>query len=154
METVIVKMGEIHVTQGEFLLETFGVGSCIAVILYDPEKSIAGMMHAMLTTDKATQTQMATNPLRYVELAIPELMKEMMSAGASKQRLKASIAGGAQMFTLYRDPSNAIGPKNVEAAKKALTALGIPIEYEDTGGTKGRNVRFELHTGKCVIETK
>ncbi len=152
MDSVIIKMGEVKVAKDASLV-TFGVGSCVVIILYDREAHIGGMAHTMLTTDKATHTQMATNPLRYVEMAIPELIKEMVNAGASKRHLVAYLTGGAQMFTLYRAPSNTIGPSNVDAAQRVLSEAGIPIIDEDIGGKRGRNVHFDCSTGAWAADT-
>lgn len=154
MEHIVIKMGEVRSARGEALLETFGVGSCVAIILFDRDRKIGGMAHAMLTYDKATEMQRAAHPLRYVELAIPALVEEMTAKGAVKKCLSAFVIGGAQMFTLYRNPGNAIGPQNVAKAKEMLASLGIPITQDDTGGTSGRNVRFDMTTGTCAIESK
>lgn len=153
METIIVKMGEVQVAR-DAILATFGVGSCVAIVLFDRESHIGGMAHVMLTSEKATSMQIAAHPFRYVEKAIPELMTHMLKAGAKKYALQAFLAGGAQMFSLYRDPSNAIGPQNIAMAQQVLASSGIPITKEETGGKSGRNVRFDCSTGAIMIDAK
>ena len=60
--------------------------------------------------------------------------------------LKAKIAGGAQMFQFGSSDTIRIGPRNVEAVKKELKRLSIPIIAEDTGGSSGRTIEFNPST--------
>ena len=43
-----VNMGELKLEKGEGVLAAYGVGSCIIVAMYDREKKVAAMLHAML----------------------------------------------------------------------------------------------------------
>ena len=45
-----------------------------------------------------------------------------------------------------------IGEQNVEASKKKLAELGIPILSQDTGANYGRTVIFYPETGDFVIK--
>jgi chemotaxis protein CheD len=45
-----------------------------------------------------------------------------------------------------------VGERNVEAVKKKLKELGIPILAEDTGLNFGRTVIFYPETGDYVIK--
>ena len=45
-----------------------------------------------------------------------------------------------------------VGDRNVEATKKALAALRIPIIAEDTGANYGRTVTFFPETGDYEIK--
>ena len=47
-EKIIVAIGGGVIAQGKAVLTTFGLGSCIALILYDPSTSIGGLAHIML----------------------------------------------------------------------------------------------------------
>ncbi len=154
MEAITVGMGEVRVGRNNDVLQTFGIGSCVAVVLYDPACGIAGMVHAMLSAEGAATVQLAAHPLRFVERAIPSLLETLQREGAQRRRLIAFLAGGARMFATYSDPSNAIGPRNVEAARKTLRDLGIAIRQEDTGGTRGRNLLFAIATGTPTTETR
>jgi chemotaxis protein CheD len=44
-----------------------------------------------------------------------------------------------------------IGDQNVAAARAELAARGIPIVFEDTGGTAGRSVSFDSTTGRLAV---
>jgi chemotaxis protein CheD len=45
---VPVRIGDVKVAAGPSVLFTIGLGSCVAVALYDPERRIGGLAHAML----------------------------------------------------------------------------------------------------------
>jgi len=154
MQTLVVKMGEVQASREDATLETFGVGSCVAIVLYDPQTKIGGMAHVMLTQERASDMQKTAHPLRFVEQAIPFLIKAVERLGAERSRLVAHVVGGAQMFQSYRDPSNAIGPKNTETTLQILREAGIPVRTKETGGTKGRNVHFDLATGTVNVNSK
>ena len=66
----------------------------------------------------------------------------------------AKIAGGAQMFA-FQNKSDLVrvGERNVQASKKKLAELKIPILAEDTGENFGRTVIFYPETGDYVIRT-
>lgn len=125
---------------------TLGLGSCVGVVLYDEKTKICGMVHVMLP-DSTTIAQNA-NTAKFADTGVAELLTKVVAAGASKARLVAKIAGGAQMFKVNgNSPSLRVGERNVEAVKKKLAELGIPIVAEDTGENFGRTVTFYPETG-------
>ena len=64
----------------------------------------------------------------------------------------AKIAGGATMFNFQSQSDMVqIGGRNVEASKKKLKELNIPILAEDTGKNYGRTVTFFPETGEFHI---
>ena len=69
-----------------------------------------------------------------------------------KDLIRAKLAGGANMFPDI-SRSDHIGKRNVDAAKKALTELRIPLIAEDTGGTYGRTIVLDTATGKLKVRS-
>lgn len=68
----------------------------------------------------------------------------MLQKNAKKSRMKAKIAGGAQMFTNQSGKDTIrIGPRNIDAVKEVLTEHNIPLLAEDVGGNKGRTIRIQ-----------
>ena len=154
MEQLDILMGEYKLGQDQTVLKTIGVGSCIVVILYDAAKKNGGMAHAMLSATKANAAQIEKHPHRYIEIVIDDLLKEMEQLGSKKEDIESWIIGGAKMFALYNNPEKSIGTTNINAAKEKMAAVGIPIKNEDTGGTLGRSVSFNIATGLCEVTTK
>ena len=149
---IYVKMGEMHIGHSPDVLETMGVGSCLVIIMYDPVVKIGGLAHAMLPT--SPREEMNTRSLLYVDTTIDELLQHLTATGVDLSSITAKLIGGAHMFPHYGEASSGIGSRNIEKAKESLYERNILLSGEETGGTVGRNVRFNLSTGICDIETK
>ena len=132
-------------------LITYALGSCVGICLYDPEKKIAGMAHIMLPLSKEA-VQGVDNKRRYADTGIMELIQDMNLQGASTKRLVAKIAGGAVMFQSASAQFN-IGERNVEAVRKKLAELRIPIVAADTGCNYGRTVTFFADNGALEVNS-
>lgn len=148
METVTVKMAEMDVITDARSLKTI-LGSCVGVILRDPERRVSGLAHIMLPRRQRDDTAMA----KYADTAVPALLARMLAQGGRHTALQAHLIGGAQMFPLGDSRLASIGDQNVEAARKALADHRIPIVYEDIGGTAGRTVTFDNSTGNVAVKT-
>ena len=77
----------------------------------------------------------------------------MEGAGARRSRLTAKLAGGATMFAISsRSEFGQVGVRNVEACKKCLSELHIPVLSESTGENYGRTVIFFPENGEYHIK--
>jgi chemotaxis protein CheD len=144
MQTAMIGIGEYRV--GSFPMMTIGLGSCIGLTLYDPQKKIGAMVHIMLP-DSGGRTD---RPGKYADTAIPLLLKELDKTGSSSNRsLVAKMAGGACMFEYFGTNLN-IGERNTEKVRIVLKELGIKLSAEDVGGKVGRTVTFLPASGGKV----
>ena len=138
--------------QGASDLLTLGLGSCVAIMLYDKETKIGGMAHVLLPSRSLARD--ATNPAKFPETAVPLLVQRMTQMGADQRRLVAKLAGGASMFAALMTPGTIqMGERNVVASRNALRDAAIPIVAEAVGGGQGRSVRFHLADGSIEIRT-
>ena len=152
-DIVKVGMAELNITMSPKLIRTSGLGSCVGVVLYDEFTNIAGMAHVMLPDSKLGKNG-TINRAKYADTALVELVAKMEKAGSRIRSLKAKIAGGAQMFDFSSTSEMMrIGPRNVEAVKRKLNKLKIPIVAEDIGGKSGRTIEFNPVTKKLIIRT-
>ncbi len=131
---------------------TIGLGSCVGVCLYDGTKKIAGMAHIMLPD--STNSKNNINRYKFADTGIDDLVSAMERAGASKLKIQAKIAGGAQMFT----STNAsdimkIGDRNVSAVKNQLAKHGVRVVSEDTGHNYGRTIEFFAESGSLHVKS-
>lgn len=150
--TVKVGMADLNICKAPDMLTTLGLGSCIGIALYDPVTKIGGLAHIMLPD--STQMKNNQNIAKFADTGIEELVRRMVSIGASKQRLVAKIAGGAKMFEVSTGSSiGNIGERNAEASKKKLKELGIPLRAEDTGLNYGRTVELYTENGEFRIKS-
>jgi chemotaxis protein CheD len=152
MNIIKVGMADMNVAESPEKIRTTGLGSCVGVTLFDESVKIGGMAHVMLPSSTLSKGQI--NEAKYADTAIPSLLSAMEKRGASRRRMVAKMAGGAQMFS-FSSTSDImrIGPRNVEACKEALKKAGISLIVEETGGNWGRTIEMDCATGVLVIRT-
>ena len=127
------------------------VGSCIGLCLWDSKRHIGAMVHIMMPEKENDKEAPAG---KYADTAIPELIKILCNSGAQLKDTVAKLSGGASMFGTASIPkgNTSIGLKNHDAVRKHLEKAGIPIVFEDIGGTAGRNILFDCSTGEVIIK--
>ena len=151
-EIIKVGMADLNVCKSPDGITTLGLGSCVGIAIRDPIAKVGGLAHVMLPD--STQIENNTNRFKFADTGIEDLVKQIVAIGGVKTRFEAKIAGGAQMFA-FQNKSDMVrvGERNVEASKKKLKELGIPIRAEDTGLNYGRTVVFYPETGEFVIRS-
>jgi chemotaxis protein CheD len=130
-------------------LVALGLGSCVAVILWDPGTRVGGMAHVLLPTPPPRGRD--APPGRYAQTAIPQLVIMMVQAGANRSTTIAKLVGGAAMFSNLIAPGLIhTGERNVLATREALHSAGIPLRGEWVGGDFGRSVELDLESGRLT----
>ncbi len=145
----LVGIAELTVTRAPERLCCLGLGSCVAVFIYDPETKIGGVLHALLPRAPDGKPSDA----KYVDTGIRMLHRAIISKGASKRKLWAKLVGGAQMFPNLDVRLRDIGGENVRQAKKTLRELGVRVVAEDVEGDKGRSAYYSLEDGTVTLKT-
>lgn len=150
-KVIKVGMADLNVCKSPDIITTIGLGSCIGLTFYDPVSKIGGLVHYMLPD--STQMRNNSNIAKFADTGIEELLRQVIKAGASRNRLVAKIAGGAKMFEVsgMSNVSN-IGERNALAAKQKLRELKIRLIAEDTGLNYGRTVELHCDTGDFYIK--
>ena len=148
MENIEVKVGKVVVTNRPIMLTSTGIGSCLVIVLFDPQHKIGGLAHAMLPRQKTNKLE---DEAKYVEAAIDEMMAKISAQGGRKENLEAKLIGGANMFPAI---ASNIGHDNISIARKKLKELGIPVVGEALGGSLGRSVEFSCLTGLVTVKIK
>ena len=152
-QTIKVGISDLNATKSPNVLVTYALGSCVGICLYDPIVKVAGLSHIMLPDSKQIASA-ANQTMKFADTAIEILVKKMEMLGVRKIRMRAKIAGGAQMFSGINNSSLAnIGERNVKAVKQELNRLRIPIIAEDTGKNYGRTLFFDAETGIMHIKS-
>lgn len=151
----VVKVGiaDINIVKAPQTIRTSGLGSCVGVVLYDDNIQIAGMVHIMLPDSSLGRSE-TINTAKFADTGVLALINLLKQEGMSVTKLRAKIAGGAQMFQFSssRDTMR-IGPRNVEAVKEYLKKYSIPLVSEDTGGNSGRTIEFDPLTKLLNVRT-
>lgn len=150
---VLVRMADMAVGQDSDILRTIGLGSCVGVVLFSQNSSVAGMAHVMLPS-----TEMPVPPeltAKYATTAIPALIDMLKQRDVPLSSLRAKLIGGAQMFRAMGKRSDAlnIGQRNVEMCREMLQRYRIPIVAEDVGGNYGRTVEHFCDSKRTFVKT-
>ena len=150
---IAVGMGEIRVAEPPRILMAAGIGSCIAVTLYDRDARVGGMAHLMLPYREEAHD--SSNPTKFADVAIAMMIAEMERRGARTQNMRAKIFGGANMFPeiIPADSTINVGERNILAVREELNKLNIAIIAEAVGDHFGRTVSFDTGTGSVVVKT-
>lgn len=158
MQSTYVRIGEIKYSKiNGNNLQAVALGSCVAVVLYDPIIKVAGMAHVALPDYRGPQ-RVKNDKMdlkgRYADTAIPKLLQKLNTMGGLQIRLKAKIAGGANIFGtkgIYLDSHLNIGKRNADRVEEILKEKGIPILGRDLGGDTARTVTFDIKTQRMII---
>lgn len=150
MATIIVGMADLKACKSPDSLTTLGLGSCIGVCIYDKITKVTGMVHIMLPTSNGYAGQ---NRAKFADSGVEDLVKLMVSMGATRASLTAKIAGGAHMFAGASSDILKVGDRNAEACLGALAKLRIPVQARDTGGSHGRTIEFFSDTGALKVRS-
>lgn len=151
---VIIKVGmaDLKTCEAPDGLTTLGLGSCVGVALRDPLTKVGGLVHIMLPDSTALHTTQ-TNLAKFADTGIMELIRQMEAMGAKRSRMTAKLAGGATMFAVTtKSEFGLVGIRNIEACKKNLAELHIPVLAESTGENYGRTVIFYPESGEYHVK--
>lgn len=150
---ISVGIGEFCVSKDHSnVLVAHGLGSCIGMAAYDPEKQIAGLIHIMLPTVNSSNN--IVNKAKFADTGVPFLIGEMKKLGSRTDTMVIKIAGGARMFRVNSESSIFdIGERNIKAVKNTLTQLGYKVYSEDVGLNYGRTMELFVKNGQVVVRT-
>jgi chemotaxis protein CheD len=149
---IIVRVADLRAGSGTDVLITIGLGSCVAILLYDPTARVGGLAHVLLPSPALSRKD--GNPAKFPQTAVPRLVELMCAQGASVRRMSARLVGGASMFSGLGAPGTIqMGERNIVASRQALHHQGIAIVGEATGGDFGRTVRLWVADGRVEVST-
>lgn len=133
------------------VLVTYALGSCIAVVLYEPTRKIAGMIHYMLPLSSVSPEKAKESPGMFADTGIPLLFEKMYALGCTKSDIVVKVIGGGQIY----DDNNTfqIGQRNYTVLRKMFWKVGVLITAEDVGSNKSRTARIAVGTGLVTVRS-
>lgn len=152
MREITVGIADLQLSSDpESTLVTYALGSCIAVVAYEPVRRIAGMIHYMLPMSSTAPEKSIERPAMFADTGVPMLFEKLYALGCSKQQLVVKVAGGG---ALYDDNGTfEIGKRNYAVLRKMFWKVGITVAAEDVGGAKSRTLRFSVGTGRLIVSS-
>ncbi len=118
-------------------LETL-LGSCVAIILTDPRRTVGAMCHVVHSG-------------RHAEAALLRMAEGLMSHGIVPRLCEAYVYGGGNMFPQFED-TLAVGDGNAAWAVEALAELGASVLDVDVRGHVYRRLRWTVGPGAPQVE--
>lgn len=147
-----------HVSAGNFyvgpeqplVLEAY-LGTCVGVALVDPDAGVGGIGHFLLPEPVSLESSFQKE--KYASSGMPLFLKALYDAGARREGLKATLAGGALVGPVADlDLNLNIGGRTAEVAEQILKLQGIAIDKAETGGFFSCSISLDMQTWACRIE--
>jgi len=123
------------------------LGSCVAIVLTDPRRTVGVMCHIVHAKPAVAETDPTG---AYAAVALEAMYGELQARGITPRLCEAYVYGGGNMFPdLYR--STSVGDQNVRWALEALAADGIRVVAQDVGGTVYRRLSWTVGVDDPVV---
>jgi chemotaxis protein CheD len=148
---LVIGIGELAVSSrpGDVIV-THALGSCIAVCVFDPVASVAGMLHFLLPEASINPERARQQPAVFADTGIPLLFQKAYEYGLTKRRAIVKLIGGAEMTQPTGTTFNT-GRRNTLAAKNLLWRNGLFVSKQEVGGTGARTVHLSVADGRLQI---
>ena len=152
MRAVPIGIGELKVSNvaGD-VLRSYGLGSCIGLVVLAPRQRTVGMLHVALPESKINLQLAKDQPGMFADTGIPFLLQEMERCGCNVGDMVIKIAGGASVM----DPGATfeIGKRNILAVKKTLWRYRLGPVAEDVGDVISRTMSVSVDTGIVTVSS-
>ena len=149
---IVVRVADLNIATGDQVLVTYGLGSCVAILLYEPDRRIAALAHIMLPS--LSLARRGDRPGKTPHTAVPALVEAMVDLGADRRKINSRLVGGASLFASLTPPGSIqMGERNVVSCREVLNQQGIPLVAEQVGGESGRSVWLQASDGKAIIRS-
>jgi chemotaxis protein CheD len=128
-------------------LVAYGLGSCIALAVWDPRAKVGGLAHFMLPAGPAN----SGSPVKFIDTGLDVYFRALEARGAALNRSVLKAAGAAAMLTV--GGGLAIGKRNAESIQSALSQRGLSLQATALGGNAGRTVQLDVGNGRFLIKS-
>lgn len=137
--THVLHPGDVACGVGGDRFETL-LGSCVAVILTDPRRTVGAMCHIVHAGGAPASRPGDT---RHADVALAEMQRQLFAHDMRLELCEAYVFGGGNMFPrLY--PHHPVGERNVHHVLDVLAAEGVRVLQHDVGGTAYRRLRWTV----------
>ncbi|MEE2002299.1 chemotaxis protein CheD [Alkalimonas sp. MEB108] len=126
------------------------LGSCVSLVLWQPERKLIGISHALLP-HRPSATSTTGLSARFADEVVLLLSREITKHQLKPMDFQAKLFGGGDMFCFERmhDP---VGEKNIRAFSRMLNELDVDIVQSDLGGQLYRKLTICMATGQVEVK--
>ena len=134
-----VIQGEFHVAQGDDVMLTTILGSCVAACIRDPATGMGGMNHFLLPGEAGDEG------MRYGVQSMELLLNALLRKGCRRDRLEVKLFGGAHLFDGLSD----VGGQNSTFAERFVRDEGLRHVGGSLRGDRARRIQFWPGSGRA-----
>lgn len=134
-----VIQGEFHVAEGEDVVLTTILGSCVAACIRDPLTGLGGMNHFLLPGEAGDEG------MRYGVQSMELLLNALLRKGCRRDRLEVKLFGGAHLFDGLSD----VGSQNSAFAEQFLRDEGLRHVGGSLRGDRARRIQYWPSSGRA-----
>lgn len=116
------------------------LGSCVAIILTDPRRTMATMCHVVHAGEPSPHNAQDS---AYGEVALRAMARLLLSRGITPGLCEAYVMGGGNMFPRQFNLAH-VGLQNAHWALAALARDGLRVVLADLGGAAYRRVGWSV----------
>ena len=138
-----VQIGQVKTAKGKVILQSKAIGSCIAIIAYDPTRNVGSLAHVMLP-GSAPADKKASEKTKYAANAIATIVSKVSRLGSRKEDLQVALVGGGNVLNRADDT---ICKDNIESTLRLLSKEGLKLRAQALGGTNRKSVRLDVERG-------
>lgn len=135
------------VTRGERLVTL--LGSCVAVVMTDPRRTVGAMCHIVHTNTNALQTTTQRDSA-WGDVALDVMYGLLRERGITPQLCEAYVYGGGNMFPGQFGAGH-VGECNAHWTLQALAADGVRVLHQDLGGHSYRKLAWTVGPGQPEV---
>lgn len=123
-------------------LETL-LGSCVAIVLTDPRRTVGVMCHIVHSKPASCATRASG---AHADVALATMYGLLRERGLDPTRCEAYVYGGGNMFPDIFMRTH-VGEDNAQWALAALAEDGVPVLFDDIGGNAYRRLAWTVGPG-------
>jgi len=131
-------------------ISTYALGSCIGLVVYDPQARAGGILHIMLPDSKLSPDKAKNYPYMFADTGVRGFFRGLNGLGVKRKTMHVLMAGGASVMN-QKDVFR-IGERNIAAVKEVLAEFKVTPRYEEVGGMTNRTLHLELSQGTAQLK--
>lgn len=118
------------------------LGSCVAVVITDPRRTVGAMCHIVHTGNGPTSS---TRDSTFGDEALDLMFSLLREQGIEPRLCEAYVYGGGNMFPALFSEGH-VGLNNAHWTLDALKQHGVKVIGQDLGGTQYRKISWVVGT--------
>jgi len=116
------------------------LGSCVAIVLTDPRRTVGAMCHIVHASRAVTGTPETG---AYADVALDTMCGLLRERGIDPSQCEAYVYGGGNMFPELFTGGH-VGERNARWALDALAHDGVHVLFHDLGGQSYRRLSWTV----------